>query len=57
MQQTKVCFDTETTTLNPLEAQLVGIAFHGKLQKVFTFLFPEDKEEAQELIEHLTPIF
>src|SRR5690606_6586733 len=27
MQQNPVCFDTETSSLNPLEAELVGIAF------------------------------
>ena len=26
-QQTSVCFDTETTSLNALQAELVGIAF------------------------------
>ena len=39
MSQTSVCFDTETTGLNALVAELVGIAFLGKLVKVFICLF------------------
>ncbi|MGB5356685.1 MAG: DNA polymerase I, partial [Eudoraea sp.] len=57
MQQTKVCFDTETTSLNPLEAQLVGIAFSWEASKGFYLPFKEDKEEAQQLIELLRPFF
>ncbi|MBQ4913973.1 DNA polymerase I [Maribacter sp. MMG018] len=57
MKQTSVCFDTETTSLNPLEAQLVGIAFSWEATKGFYLPFPEDKEEAQQLIEQLRPFF
>ncbi|MBT2162531.1 DNA polymerase I [Zobellia barbeyronii] len=57
MKQTSVCFDTETTSLNPLEAQLVGIAFSWEATKGYYIPFPEDKEEAQELIEILRPFF
>ncbi len=57
MQQTSVCFDTETTGLNPLTAELVGIAFSWETGKGFYLPFPEDKDEAQELIEALRPFF
>ncbi|SIS82095.1 DNA polymerase I [Zobellia uliginosa] len=57
MKQSSVCFDTETTSLNPLEAQLVGIAFSWEATKGYYIPFPEDKEEAQELIEILRPFF
>ncbi|WP_400072082.1 DNA polymerase I [Zobellia russellii] len=57
MKQTSVCFDTETTSLNPLEAQLVGIAFSWEATKGYYIPFPENKEEAQELIEILRPFF
>lgn len=57
MNQTSVCFDTETTDLNPLAAQLVGISFSWETGKGFYLPFPEDKNEAQELIEHLRPFF
>ncbi|TYA55210.1 DNA polymerase I [Formosa maritima] len=57
MNQTAVCFDTETTGLNPLTAELVGIAFSWEVGKGFYLPFPEDKNEAQELIEQLRPFF
>ena len=57
MQQTSVCFDTETTGLNPLEAQLVGIAFSWETGKGYYLPFPEDREQAQVLIELLRPFF
>ncbi|MEW4923516.1 DNA polymerase I [Algibacter sp. 2305UL17-15] len=57
MNQTSVCFDTETTGLNPLTAELVGIAFSWEVGKGFYIPFPENKDEAQELIEQLRPFF
>ncbi|WP_412561784.1 DNA polymerase I [Winogradskyella sp. MIT101101] len=57
MNQTSVCFDTETTSINPLQAELVGIAFSWEAGKGFYVPFPEDKNEAQELIEVLRPFF
>ena len=33
MLQKSVCFDTETTNIDSLKAELVGIAFHGKNKK------------------------
>ncbi len=57
MKQTSVCFDTETTGLDPLVAELVGIAFSWEAGKGFYIPFPESKEEAQDLIEELRPFF
>ena len=57
LNQTSVCFDTETTGLNPLTAELVGIAFSWEVGKGFYVPFPEAKEEAQALIEVLRPFF
>ncbi|WP_338357486.1 DNA polymerase I [Yeosuana marina] len=57
MNQTSVCFDTETTGLNPLTAQLVGMSFSWEVGKGFYLPFPEDKDEAQALIEQLRPFF
>ncbi|WP_303318693.1 DNA polymerase I [Flavivirga abyssicola] len=57
MNQTSVCFDTETTGLNPITAELVGIAFSWEVGKGFYLPFPEDKTEAQDLIEQLRPFF
>ncbi|QWX84045.1 DNA polymerase I [Cellulophaga sp. HaHaR_3_176] len=57
MKQTSVCFDTETTGLNPLIAELVGIAFSWEAHKGFYIPFPESKDEAQLIIEQLRPFF
>ena len=57
MKQTSVCFDTETTDLDPLQAELVGIAFSWEKTKGFYVPFPSEKEEAQKLIESLRPFF
>tara|TARA_R110002049_G_scaffold279949_3_gene459148 strand:- start:4509 stop:7373 length:2865 start_codon:yes stop_codon:yes gene_type:complete len=57
MGQTAVCFDTETTGLNPLTAELVGIAFSWEVGKGFYLPFPENREEAQDLMEQLRPFF
>lgn len=57
MKQTSVCFDTETTGLDPLTAELVGIAFSWEATKGFYVPFPEDREAAQKLIEELRPFF
>ncbi len=56
-KQESVCFDTETTGLNPLTAELVGIAFSWEAGKGFYIAFPEDRNEAQQLIEQLRPFF
>ena len=57
LNQSSVCFDTETTGLNPLTAELVGIAFSWEASKGFYVPFPEDKNEAHSLIEELRPFF
>lgn len=56
-KQTSVCFDTETTGLDALTAELVGIAFSWEKGKGYYIPFPENKEEAQALIEELRPFF
>ncbi len=57
LNQKSVCFDTETTGLDALHAELVGIAFSFEKGKGFYVPFPESKEEAQILIEKLRPFF
>ena len=57
LQQPSVCFDTETTGLDPIVAKLVGIAFSWEKGKGFYLPFPEDAEGAQNLIEQLRPFF
>ena len=55
--QTSVCFDTETTGLDALNAELVGLSFSFEKGKGFYVPFPENQEEAQALIEKFRPFF
>jgi DNA polymerase-1 len=55
--QTSVCFDTETTGLDALHAELVGISFSYEKGKGFYIPFPENQTEAQSLIEKLVAFF
>ena len=57
MKQSAVCFDTETTSINPLEAELVGIAFSWAAGKGFYVPFPEERGKAMAVIEKLRPFF
>jgi DNA polymerase-1 len=56
-KQTAVCFDTETTGLDALHAELVGISFSYEKGKGYYVPFPENQEEAQALIEKFVPFF
>ena len=49
--QSKVCFDTETTSLNTFEAELVGIAFSWQKGKGYYVPFPEDQEVTRQRLE------
>jgi DNA polymerase-1 len=50
LQQKSVCFDTETTSLNALEAELVGIAFSWTKGKGYYLVLPENKDEVLEIL-------
>lgn len=56
-KQTSVCFDTETTGVNALTAELVGMSFSWEKGKGFYVPFPADRDEAQELINKFIPFF
>lgn len=47
--QDEFCFDTETTSVNPEEAELVGIAFSYVPGEAYYVSLPEDQKEAQEV--------
>ena len=55
--QKSVCFDTETTSLDALLAELVGIAFTVKKGEGFYVPFPENRAEANELLEEFRSFF
>jgi len=55
--QKSVCFDTETTSLDALLAEMVGIAFTVKKGEGFYVPFPENRAEANALLEEFKPFF
>ena len=57
MQQTEVCFDTETTGLKALEVELIGIAFSYEVGKGYYVSFPENQEETKLILEEFRPFF
>ena len=57
MKQKSVCFDTETTSINALQAELVGIAFSWENHKGYYLPFPDDQKDAQKIIEQIRPFF
>ena len=57
LKQKSVCFDTETTSINALEAELVGIAFSWGNHKGYYLPFPDDQKDAQKIIEQIRPFF
>ncbi len=57
LQQPSVCFDTETTGLNALEVELIGIAFSWGTGKGYYVSFPENQEETKNILEEFIPFF
>lgn len=57
MGQKSVCFDTETTSLNTLEAKLVGISFSYEAGKGYYVPIPENDNEANLVLEKFKPFF
>ena len=53
----EVCFDTETTSLNALHSELVGIAFSWEAGKGYYLSIPEEREKALEILEPIKVFF
>ncbi|MCS3529754.1 DNA polymerase I [Chryseobacterium sp. JUb7] len=57
LKQKAVCFDTETTSLNELEAELVGMSFSYKKGLAYYIPLPEDQGEVLQILEIFRPFF
>ncbi|MBL1223100.1 DNA polymerase I [Chryseobacterium sp. L7] len=57
LKQKAVCFDTETTSLNELEAELVGMSFSYKKGLAYYIPLSEDKGEVLQTLEIFRPFF
>ena len=56
-KQQAVCFDTETTGIDALNAELVGISFAYEKGKAFYVPFPENQNDALVLAQKFKPFF
>jgi DNA polymerase I len=56
-EQSSVCFDTETTGIDPLTAELVGMSFCFKPGEAFYVPIPESKDEARKVTEEFRSFF
>ena len=57
LKQKQVCFDTETTDIDALHADLVGFSFSYKAREGFYVAVPSDFEEAKKIISEFKPFF
>ncbi|MEY3118279.1 MAG: hypothetical protein RIT30_211, partial [Bacteroidota bacterium] len=57
LQQKELCFDTETTGIDALHADLVGISFSYKAREAFYVPVPKDFEEAKKIVRFFAPCF
>lgn len=57
IKQSAVCFDTETTSLNELEAELIGMSFSYRKGLSYYIPIPENRDEAQSIVEIFRPFF
>ena len=56
-QEGSLCFDTETSSLDPRTTELVGIAFAWKVHHAVYVPFPPDQEASTRLLEKFRPLF
>ena len=51
------CFDSETTSIDPLEAELVALTFSWEKGSGYLIHFPESQEETKAILEIVRPVF
>jgi DNA polymerase-1 len=57
MEQTEICFDTETTNLDANDAELVGMSFAYKTAEAYFVPCPTDQEQTKTLLQKFAPLF
>ena len=57
LAQSAVCFDTETTDIDALHADLVGFSFSYKEREAFYVAVPPEFEAAKAILHEFAPIF
>ncbi|MBD0402666.1 DNA polymerase I [Flammeovirga sp. EKP202] len=56
-KQKEFAFDTETSSLDALEAQIVGMSFSAQKDEAYYVPVPLEKEEADKVLAHFQPLF
>ncbi|MEO5682661.1 MAG: DNA polymerase I [Chitinophagaceae bacterium] len=57
MKQPEICFDTETTGIDPNDAEIVGMSFSYEAGKAFYVPCPPDQAAATAIIQQFEPLF
>jgi DNA polymerase-1 len=57
IDETEICFDTETTGIDANEAELVGLSFSVKPHQAYYIPCPTNRDETLKLLELLKPLF
>ena len=57
LEQTEVCFDTETSQLESTEASIVGLSFAWTSHEGYYIPFPNDDAESKRILEKFRPVF
>jgi DNA polymerase-1 len=55
--QTSICFDSETTAIDPVEADLVGLSFAYRPGEAYYVPIPPDRADAQAIVDEFKPVF
>ena len=54
---TEFCFDSETTSLNTMEAEIVGLSFAVSPHQAYYVPFPQGREESELIIQQFAALF
>ncbi|QDV68764.1 DNA polymerase I [Rosistilla carotiformis] len=57
LAQKRICFDTETTGLNPREVEPLGLSFSFADNEAYYVVFPTSPEETKTVLEQFRPVF
>lgn len=57
LEQTEICFDTETSQLESTEADIVGLSFAYEATHAFYIPFPQTFDEASAILNEFRPLF
>ncbi|RYU97286.1 DNA polymerase I [Emticicia agri] len=56
-QQDEFCFDTETTSVDAVDAEIVGMSFAYRKGEAYYIPFPENQQKAYELLQEFKEVF